>query len=404
MTILSKIQEISSRYPDRLAVIHNGNRYSYSELYSLMEAKHESCPIPLLGESWDSDFHLHTTGTTGTSKTIIVPQSAVLANTDNLIYAHGYTPDTVFITTGPLDHLGNWSKIFPVLTLGGTLIILDSMKEIESFYQALDLASELRNNTRTIGSFLVPTAIRLLLQFSDRRLSQYAGRIDFIETGGAPIPHSDMLRLCELLPDARLYNTYASTEAGIVASYNYNDGETIAGCCGRSLKNSEVFITEDGTVACKGKTLMSGYLDDPEQTLKILHDSAVYTSDMGYIDEAGRLFIIGRNDDTINIGGYKVAPAEVEETAMTYPIVQDCICIETKHPVLGSVLKLLVVLEDELTTDLKKQIARYLAQQLDRYKVPLLYEQVQKVERNQNGKLDRKYYKLEIKRTNEPKK
>lgn len=64
----------------------------------------------------------------------------------------------------------------------------------------------------------------MLLQFGADRLAQYADRLDFIESGAAPLPHADMLRLCDLLPHTRLYNTYASTETGIIATYNYNDG------------------------------------------------------------------------------------------------------------------------------------------------------------------------------------
>ena len=68
-----------------------------------------------------------------------------------------------------------------------------------------------------------------------------------------------MLQLCHVLPQSRLYNTYASTETGIVSTYNFNNGNCLAGCLGLPMKHSSFFITEDGLIGCKGKTLMSGY-------------------------------------------------------------------------------------------------------------------------------------------------
>lgn len=93
----------------------------------------------------------------------------------------------------------------------------------------------------------------------------------------------------------RLFNTYASTETGVACTYNFNDGATKPGCCGASLMNSEVFITDDGHIACKGKTLMSGYLDEPALTASVMSDGCVYTADNGFFDEDEMLHITGRS-------------------------------------------------------------------------------------------------------------
>ena len=352
-------------------------------------------PIPLLGESWDSDFCLYTTGTTGKSKGVVISQKAVIANSENLIAGQGFSHDLVFIIAGSMEHLGCWSKIFPVLMLGATIYIIeDGMKDIDGFFKAFDLPLEkysLPANTK-FATFLVPSNIRILLQFASDRLEAIADRIDFLETGAAPMPHSDMLTLCKILPNTRLYNTYASTETGIVSTYNYNDGECIAGCLGHALPHSQFLITPEGHIACKGDTLMTGYKDEPELTKSVLHDDTLFTADNGYIDEQGRLHILGRDDDTINTGGFKVAPFEVEEVALSMPDIDDCICISQPHPVLGNALALLVVLRNGAKLD-KRAIALHLSKKLKRYQIPLTYKEVDKIQRTFNGKLDRKFYK-----------
>ena len=145
-------------------------------------------------------------------------------------------------------------------------------------------------------------------------------------------------------------------------------------------------------IACQGDTLMTGYVNDPELTATILRDDTIFTSDIGRLDEEGMLRLEGRQGDVINVGGYKVAPTEVEDAALSLPEVKDCICISVTHPVMGQALKLLVVLTKGHRF-YKRQIARALKDRLEIYKVPLLYEQVETIQRTYNGKIDRKYYK-----------
>ena len=333
---------------------------------------------------------LYTTGTTGRSKGVMISHRTIIADAENLIDGQGFTHELAFVVNGPLNHIGSLSKIYPIIVLGATLIIVDGLKDMNKFFAAFDYPAE------KMATFLVPASIRMLIQFSGEQLARYADKIDFIETGAAAISQADMEALCQLLPKTRLYNTYASTETGIIATYNYNGGKCVAGCLGRPMKHSKLIITEDGLIACQGDTLMSGYVGDPERTASILRGDTVYTSDIGMIDEDGLLHLKGREDDVINVGGFKVAPTEVEDAAMSFSRLKDCICIAAEHPITGRALKLLVVMNDGERLN-KRELALHLKERLEPYKVPMLYEQVEKVARTFNGKLDRKHYTLKIK-------
>ncbi|MBR4389950.1 MAG: acyl--CoA ligase [Prevotella sp.] len=328
---------------------------------------------------------LFTTGTTGKSKGVMVSHATILADAENLIVAHGYSTGHLFIINGPLNHIGSLSKVYPVMLLGGTLYLLEGMKDLNAFFQALDYPCD------KVATFLVPTSARILLQLASQRLSSYREKIDFIETGAAPMSHADMLSLCQLLPHSRLFNTYASTETGIICTYDFNDGRCLSGCLGKPMKNSSVSITPDGQVACSGKTIMAGYAGDEALTQTVLRDGVIYTADNGYIDNEGMLHLTGRNDDVINVGGYKISPSEVENVALGHPNVKDCICIGVSSPLTGSALKLLYVTHDGKELD-KREIARFIYARLERYKVPQYYECVAEVKRTYNGKLDRKWY------------
>ena len=440
MSLEDYLYQNAQRYPSKVAVVCGDRSLTYAQLWQEVERRsHDFRPheVVCFRSSQDIDFlvtymaiHLaggvsaplehgmpdalfeevcgrlreaadgiadilYTTGTTGQSKGVMVSHRALIADAENLIAGQGFSHDLVFIINGPLNHIGSLSKIWPCIILGATIIILEGMKDLNAFFCALDYSHSSLHTPHSsklkFATFFVPATIRMLLQFSSDKLASYADKLDFIESGAAPLPQADMLRLCELLPKTRLYNTYASTETGIIATYNFNDGRCMANCLGRPMPHSRVLITPEGLIACQGDTLMSGYVGDPELTATVLRDNTIFTSDVGTLDEEGMLHLSGRASDVINVGGFKVSPIEVEEVAMSNPMVSDCICISASHPVTGHALKLLVVTSPGQTLD-KRTLARFLADRLEPYKVPMLYEQVDTIARTYNGKLNRKHY------------
>ena len=342
---------------------------------------------------------LYTTGTTGRSKGVMISHRTIIADAENLIDGQGFRHDTVFVINGPLNHIGSLSKLYPVILLGGTIVLVDGLKDLDRFFSAFD-SSQLPPDARRLrvfATFLVPASIRMLVKLSRSRMAALADCLDFVETGAAAISQADMEALCNLLPQTRLYNTYASTETGIIATQNFNphsdpDALCQAGCLGRPMRHSQIVITPEGNICCQGATLMTGYVGDPERTATVLRHDTIFTSDLGVLDEQGRLHLRGREDDVINVGGFKVAPTEVEDVALSHPSVVDCICIGVPHPITGTALKLLVQLADGQALD-RRSLAMHLRQHLETFKVPMLYEQVATVHRTFNGKLDRKAYR-----------
>ena len=394
---------------------------------SFQKIADELCPHSVPKGSADI---LYTTGTTGRSKGVIISHDAIIADAENLIDGQGFSHDLAFVVNGPLNHIGSLSKLYPLMMLGATAIIVDGLKDLNRFFDAFQYPAP------KMATFLVPASIRMLLQFGTAQLAALADKMDFIETGAAAISQADMAALCRLLPTTRLYNTYASTETGIISTYNYNDGKCVAGCLGRPMKHSQIIITDKGLIACKGRTLMTGYVGDNQCSMvngqcsmvngqwsmfngqcsmvngqcsmvngqrsmvngqcsmvngQCSMVDTVYTSDMGMLDADGMLHLTGREDDVINVGGFKVAPTEVEDAALAFPDVEDCVCIPVDHIITGKALKLLVVMKDGKALD-RKALALHLKTRLEPYKIPMLYSQVDKVERTFNGKINRKHY------------
>ena len=426
MSLEEAIEHYARLTPDKAAVITAGGTLSYATLWERIRQKADTLKLRegepyVFQTTQDADFiatycatHLcggvagprsvsgneivncklsnskcssilFTTGTTGSSKGVMISGEAWTANAENLIDRLGFTSDLLFVICGPLNHLGSLSKVYPTLMCGATLYILESLKDLPAFFSVFSLPF------RKFATFLVPSSIRMLLQVAPKELAAVSRKIDFIETGAAAISRHDMERLCQLLPHSRLFNTYASTETGIICSYEFSRYGCEPGLLGKPMKHSSVRIGEDGRVICSGRTIMSGYAESPEATAQVLRHGEVFTSDTGFIDNEGMLHLQGRLDDVINVGGYKVNPSEVEDAAAGFQPIADCICIPAPHILLGTVPKLLYVPRQGKEVK-PRDIADYLKGRIESYKVPLLYEAVDAIRRTYNGKPDRKAY------------
>ena len=345
----------------------------------------------------DSADILFTTGTTGATKGVELSHRALVATAENLIFGCEYRDDTVIIVPGPLNHANAIRKLYTSFVNGSSACLLNGISDTKPFFSVLDSAEG------SIACCLPPAAIRKIFQLTKDKIGTYRDRIDFIESASAPLPEADKDRLCELLPKTRLYNNYGSSEAASVCMYDYNRYRGRDNCVGKAMPNSSIIIVDDehheirsskdnvGLIACIGDVNMNGYVNEPELTREVLEDGIVYTNDLGYIDDEGFVYVIGRTGDVINVGGLKVAPSEVESAVLAYDGIADCICIAIRDEITSNALKLLVVMEEGRELDVQ-DLASVLTRRLESFKIPRAYEVVDSVERTYNGKLNRKFY------------
>ena len=139
------------------------------------------------------------------------------------------------------------------------------------------------------------------------------------------------------------------------------------------------------------------YLGTPAHTLRLwAHRHADdFSSDIGVFDHEGYLYYIGRKDDVINLGGYKIAPTDVENLALQSGLVHECLCIEDRDEYGVPYIKLLVVVEDKSKFD-PVALNAFLSDRLEKYKIPRTIEAVDTLIKTFNGKTDRKAYRKKL--------
>ncbi len=175
---------------------------------------------------------------------------------------------------------------------------------------------------------LVPTQLRRLLD------------------AGAPLAAFRAILLGGAAPPAGLLAQARAAGARVITTYGMS--ETCGGCVydGMPLDGVSAAVGGDGRIRIAGPVLFSGYRLRPDLTAAALDGGWFVTSDLGSIDEAGRLVILGRADDLINSGGEKVVAAEVEAVLGSCRGVRDVVVVAVPDPEWGERVTALVVPAD----------------------------------------------------------
>lgn len=336
---------------------------------------------------------LFTTGTTGQPKGIIISHEANVAIAENISFGVENKEDTVELIPLPLSHSHGLRTCYANFLNGSGVVVMDGVMNVALFFKLVE-------KYHVTAFDMSPTLAKLLLKIAKRGLMKCADSIDYIEIGTAVLEDDTKQQLKNIFKGSRLYNFYGSTEAGRSCVLDFNSFDE-TGCIGYPSKNSVFYIVDEkrqamesskdqwGLIAVSGKMMMEAYLNSEELTKETLVDGILYTNDMGYVDEAGRIYVMGRQDDIINYKGIKIAPEEIESVAARYEGIADCACVPKADKICGQVPKLFVSLKNpEQYTE--KDFWEFLKSNLEAGRVPESIVVLDEIPRSQNGKLQRK--------------
>jgi acyl-coenzyme A synthetase/AMP-(fatty) acid ligase len=107
----------------------------------------------------------------------------------------------------------------------------------------------------------------------------------------------------------------------------------------------EVPAGETGEFWVSGKSISNGYLNEPEETARKFRHGWMATGDVGYRDQDGYLWIVGRKSDFIKMRGIRVSMSEIEARVVATPGVCECAATRVEHPEAGEAVALYVVAE-----------------------------------------------------------
>ncbi|GHE51964.1 class I adenylate-forming enzyme family protein [Streptomyces spiralis] len=335
---------------------------------------------------------IYTSGTTGRPKGVVCPHRQMLASLESINACLGYRADDVVLCRLPLSFdYGLYQALLCALT-GGTLVLAERAGD-------MGLLRVIEDHGVTVVP-LVPSLAQILtlLQRKHRRPTKV--RL-FTNTGARP-GKAVMAELLDVFPGSGFASMYGMTECKRISILDPAEYAAHPDSVGRPIPGDEVRITapdgttlgprQTGEIVVHGATVMAGYWGVPvEQQQRYVRRAdgslELHTGDQGWLDEDGRLYFVGRDDDMIKRRGIRLGLTEIEDAAERIPGVSAAVALRPEPE--DGPLHLAV-----RTTLTAEEVRAHLALRLDRARRPDRISLIDTVPLTKNGKPDRRAVQL----------
>ena len=297
---------------------------------------------------------LFTSGTTSISQAVMLSQSNICSNINQIRSIVNIKPENVFLSFLPLHHTFECSCTFLTgITCGITIAFCDGLKHVtqnlkeykitgfvcvplmlEAMYKKIMKGIEKSGKTKLINfmvpitNFLAKCGINVKRKVYKEILDQLGGHLDLIIYGAAPMSKEVIKGLTSF--GLRLDQGYGLTETSPVLC-GETDRLKKPGSCGVPLKGVDLKIINPdengiGEIIASGPNIMLGYYNNEEATKEALQDGYFHTGDLGYLDKDGCIFVTGRKKSVIVLkNGKNIFPEELETLINKLPFVEESI-------------------------------------------------------------------------------
>ena len=324
-----------------------------------------------------------TSGTTGSPKGVVVTADQLIADSSAIIARTDLRPDDLNLGVAPLNHTYGFDQIVVPLLLQGTPAILFRRPLPSLILKAL-------RTRRRVALAGVPYILDLLSRHADH--APRGTGLAICLSAGASLP----FRTAEAFRrrfGVGVRNLYGTSETGAIASDDTPEADAPEGCVGRPLPGVRLTVDRrgfhhlppgEGRIVVRGPAIARGYAPIPTEDLS---RGRFRTSDLGRIDEEGRLHLTGRISHLVNVSGKKVNPAEIERALLRLPGVKDAAALGVRDALRGERLEAWVAVESggSRAEEIREALSRALAP----HKIPKAIHLVPEIPRTSRGKLDR---------------
>jgi len=328
---------------------------------------------------------LYSSGTTGFPKGVTLTQSNIATNIATAAACSGYRSDDRLAAFLPLFHVYGQNYIMNAAVLAGATLVLFRRFVPDQVLEAI-------GRERVTMFFGVPTIFIGLLSMD---LSKYdLSSIRYEMSAAATMPEEISRRWTERF-GRRVYEGYGLTECSPFACYN-DLVEHRFGSVGRAVEGFELAIFDEadrevprgqwGEIVIRGPGVMKGYWNRPQDTAQALRGGWLHSGDIGRMDDDGYVFIVDRVKDMINVSGFKVWPAEVEQYLYKLPQVQEVAVYGAPHPEKGEQVVVAVVPKPGQSIT-GGTVIDYCRANIAAYKVPARVDVVAELPKSPTGKI-----------------
>jgi long-chain acyl-CoA synthetase len=328
---------------------------------------------------------VYTSGTTGFPKGATLSHGNIISNMYAKNRCCGMQADDRLLLYLPLFHCFGQNAILNAGFNACATIILQRRFEPEQVLKTI--AAE--GVTMLFG---VPTVFIKLLNMDTSGYNLESIRYYF--TAAAPMP-IEVAQQWQEKYGVVIYEGYGLTETSPFACYNHGLKYKL-GSIGAPIENVEMKIAnlngrevqpgELGEIIVRGPNVMLGYWNRPSETAQVLKNGWFHTGDIGRMDEDGYFYLVDRLKDMINISGFKVYPAEVENVLYTHPAIAECAVYGVPDPVKGEIVKASILLKAGVVIT-EAEVMSFCSEKMAAYKIPRDIKFIDSIPKNATGKV-----------------
>lgn len=396
---ISTVNEIAAHLTRlRLLVVHAGHAFERDSGFSHLDwlpldaLRASSAEKPIVEvRHTDPVMILYTGGTTGLSKGVVMTNHFYYFYAQMVANSIGYTEEDISYTCMPLFHINAQIGSIMSALYAGAQVALYQRFSASTFWDEI-IASQ-----ATI--FLGMGAVGNILMKNPPSARDRENRVRL----AVIVPPPGDLEGFERRFGLRvIYETFGMTECLIIPPKLYEPRRP--GCCGKPIEDYEVQIVDDDDIPLAPRqtgeivvhprqpyTMMSGYYKMPEATLEAFRNLWFHTGDLGYFDEDGFLYYVGRKKDAIRRRGENIPAFEIERVVNQHPAVLESAAIAVPSELGEDDVKIVIVLRPGLSMT-HEEVVRYCESRMAYFMVPRYVEFREALPKNPSQRIEK--YKL----------
>lgn len=385
-----------------VAVAASAKNILFSDVLAAQDAE-----PPVLNQVCDDlAYILHSSGSTGVPKGIMLTHRNARTFTDWMQAEFRLTPDDVVASRAPFKFDLSVFDIFNTFQAGATLACFDWNKKREADAKHADYVALLERENVTMLYTTPSTFIALLNRGG---LADADLKLRTIMYAGEPFPPAQLKKVMEALPGVGVANIYGPTETNIITYYwvpepPQSDDPIPLGAV---VEDTEILVVSEdrsrvcapnelGELWCRGGTVTLGYLGMDDKTRDSLVQSPVHpypalfwrTGDFGFYDENGVLHYRGRRDHMVKVKGFRIELGEIENALSQFTALDEFAVVAVPDAKYGNRLYChFAALKGRSVNE--GALREFLAKKLPDYMIPFAFESWGTLPKTSSGKVDR---------------